>query len=217
MSARPALPRRKAVLVVEDHPLFIQAIMAVVSGIDPTAAVQGAQTLADALAWLERNGHPDLVLLDLNLPDVSGLEGVTELRRRLPDIPIVVLSATDDADRVGEAEKAGIDCYISKSAKPEKIMALIRHYFSFPAVAPEKGETEQPVQEEARHMALSQRQIEVLREMATGKSNKEIARSLDIAVDTVRAHVVEILARLGVRNRTEAVMIYYSEQHKLTK
>jgi len=210
--------RRKNVLVVEDHPLFIQAIIAVVSGIDPEATVQGAHTLADALACLERNGVPDLVLLDLNLPDVSGLEGVIELRRRLPGIPIVVLSATDDADCVGEAEKAGIDCYISKSAKPEKIVALIRNFFSFPAATTlKKGETEQLVQHEARHMALSQRQIEVLREMATGKSNKEIARSLDIAVDTVRAHVAEILARLGVRNRTEAVMVFYSGQDKLSR
>jgi DNA-binding NarL/FixJ family response regulator len=66
-------------------------------------------------------------------------------------------------------------------------------------------------------VALSQRQLEVLQEMATGKSNKEIARSLDIAVDTVRAHVVEILSRLGVRNRTEAVTVYYSGQYEVSK
>jgi Response regulator containing a CheY-like receiver domain and an HTH DNA-binding domain len=71
--------------------------------------------------------------------------------------------------------------------------------------------------EEGKRVALSQRQLEVLQEMATGKSNKEIARSLDIAVDTVRAHVVEILSRLGVRNRTEAVTVYYSGQYEVSK
>jgi DNA-binding NarL/FixJ family response regulator len=205
---------RKKVLVVEDHPLFVQAIGEIVSRIDPAAEVQGAHTLADALASLQRGG-PDLVLLDLNLPDVSGLDGVAALRQRLPEVPIVVISAMDDPDLVRDLEQSGIHRFVSKSAKPAEIIESIRQVFHA-AAGLDRRETP-PSPEVGKRTALSQRQVEVLQEMATGKSNKEIARSLDIAVDTVRAHVVEILARLGVRNRTEAVTVFYSGQYEVSR
>lgn len=159
---------------------------------------------------------PDLVLLDLNLPDVSGLEGVSALRCRLPETPIVVISAMDDPVRLRELEHAGISRFVSKTARPAEIIESIRQVFHAAADAPDRH-AGQHATERGKRMPLSQRQIEVLREMATGKSNKEIARSLEIAVDTVRAHVVEILSRLGVRNRTEAVMVFYSGQYEVSK
>lgn len=213
----PALNLRKKVLVVEDHPLFVQAIGEIVSRIDAAAEVQGAHTLADALAYLNRGGKPDLVLLDLNLPDVSGLEGVTALRSRLPEVPIVVISAMDDPDRLRELEQSGIRRFVSKSARPAEIIESIRQVFRAAKGGSAGHGAGQPAQEEGKRMPLSQRQYEVLREMATGKANKEIARSLEIAVDTVRAHVVEILSRLGARNRTEAVMLFYSGQYEVSK
>lgn len=213
MSGTCAVSRKK-VLVVEDHPLFVQAIGEIVSRIDPAAEVQGTHTLTDALAWLER-GSPDLVLLDLNLPDVSGLDGVAALRRQLPEVPIVVISAVDDPALLRDLERSGIHRFVSKSAKPAEIIESIRQVFH--VAGPARRDTAQRSPEEGKRVALSQRQLEVLQEMATGKSNKEIARSLDIAVDTVRAHVVEILARLGVRNRTEAVTVYYSGQYEVSK
>lgn len=205
---------RRKVLVVEDHPLFVQAIGEIVSRIDPTAEVQGTHTLADALVWLQR-GSPDLVLLDLNLPDVTGLDGVAALRGRLPEVPIVVISAMDDPGLQHGLERSGIHRFISKSAKPAVIIESIREVFL--AAGSARPEALPLAPEASRREALSQRQFEVLQEMATGKSNKEIARSLDIAVDTVRTHVVEILARLGVRNRTEAVMVFYSGQYDVSK
>ncbi len=209
------MSHRKKVLVVEDHPLFVQAIGEIVSRIDPAAEVQGAHTLADALAWLKR-GSPDLVLLDLNLPDVSGLEGVDTLRSRLPEVPIVVISAVDDPAQLRDLERSGIHRFVPKSAKPAEIIESIRQVFHA-AEGIGGSAAVPPSPEGGKRTPLSQRQLEVLREMATGKSNKEIARSLDIAVDTVRAHVVEILSRLGVRNRTEAVTVYYSGQYEVSK
>lgn len=207
------MSRLRKALVVDDHPLFVQAIGEIVSRIDPLASVQGAHTLADALAWL-RNDRPDLVLLDLNLPDVSGPEGLAALRARLPDVPVVVISAEDDPLRRREAEAYGIQRFVSKSARPAEIIEAIRQAFDAvdgqrrPAAGDRPG---------GRRAPLSQRQLEVLREMATGKSNKEIARSLDISVDTVRTHVVEILSRLGARNRTEAVTLFHSGQYDVAK
>ena len=203
------MSRLRKVLVVDDHPLFVQAIGEIVSRIDPLASVQGAHTLADALAWLS-NGCPDLVLLDLNLPDVSGPEGLAALRARLPEVPVVVISAEDDPLRRREAEAYDIQRFVSKSAKPAEIIEAIRQAF-------DAADGQRRPAAGDRRAPLSQRQLEVLREMATGKSNKEIARSLDISVDTVRTHVVEILSRLGVRNRTEAVMLFYSGRYDVGK
>lgn len=195
--------RRKKVLVVEDHPLFSLAIGGIVAQVDPAAEVRSAPSLADALAALAQ-GDPDLVLLDLNLPDVSGLAAVTALRDRLPEAPILVISASEDAVLRREIGKAGIRDFIPKTAASAQIVASIRQ-----AIHGGGG----PALGSAPAMALSQRQLEVLREMATGKANKEIARSLGISIDTVRAHVVEILARLGVRNRTEAVRVFFSGRY----
>lgn len=205
--------RRRKVLVVDDHPLFVQAVGEIVSRLDAEAEVQGAHNLADALAWL-RQARPDLVLLDLNLPDASGLEGLAALRTRLPDVPVVVISAADDPQYRREAQACGIRRFVSKSARPAEIIEAIRQVFD---AADGQRRPEAGGRPGGRRAALSQRQLEVLREMATGKSNKEIARSLDISVDTVRTHVVEILSRLGVRNRTEAVMLFYSGQYEVTK
>ena len=128
---------------------------------------------------------------------------------------IVVISAVDDPALLRELERSGIHRFVSKSAKPAEIIESIRQVFH--VAGPARRDAAQRSPEEGKRVALSQRQLEVLQEMATGKSNKEIARSLDIAVDTVRAHVVEILSRLGVRNRTEAVTVYYSGQYEVSK
>ena len=208
---------RKTILIVEDHPLFAHAVGEIVSRLDPAAQIRSAHTLSDALAAIERGGAPDFVLLDVHLPDVSGLEGVRVLRGRLPDVPIVVLSAVEDPALLKELQQAGIDRFVPKRARPADIIEAIRQVYMETAGAAVCETESQPAEYGAARAALSQRQLEVLREMATGKSNKEIARSLDISVDTVRAHVVEILARLDVRNRTEAVRVLFSDGYGLSK
>lgn len=204
----------RQVLIVEDHPLFVQAVSEVVARLDRNAQLRSAHTLADALAAVEGGWWPDFVLLDLNLPDVVGLEGVRKLRQRLPGVPVLVVSALDDPDVRRKLRDAGIDRFVSKSARPAEFIESVRQMFQLvPDAAADPGRRPAP----ALHTPLSQRQIEVLREMATGKSNKEIASCLEISVETVRAHVVEVLARLGVRNRTEAVMVFYSGRLELSQ
>lgn len=204
----------RQVLIVEDHPLFVQAVSEVVARLDRNAQLRSAHTLADALAAVESGWLPDFVLLDLNLPDVVGLEGVLKLRKCLPGVPVLVVSALDDADVRQKLRDAGIGRFVSKSARPAEFIESVRQMFQLVPEAMADSEKRQAL---ALRTPLSQRQIEVLREMATGKSNKEIARCLEISVETVRAHVVEVLARLGVRNRTEAVMVFYSGRHDLSQ
>ncbi|MCC6657240.1 MAG: response regulator transcription factor [Rhodocyclaceae bacterium] len=201
----------RQVLIVEDHPLFVQAVSELVARLDRNAQLRSAHTLADALAALEGGWLPDFVLLDLNLPDAAGLEGVRQLRQRLPWVPVMVVSALDDPEVRRKLRDAGIGRFVSKSARPAEFIESVRQMLQ---LAPE-ATADSGRQPTSLRTPLSQRQVEVLREMATGKSNKEIARGLEISVETVRAHVVEILARLGVRNRTEAVMVFYSGRFEL--
>lgn len=191
------MTRRPTVLIVDDHPLYGQALAGVVAQVDPAAAVRLVPTLAAARAAIEED-RPALVLLDLALPDATGGQAAAALSSLLPGVPILVISATDDRPLRHELEACGIRGFVSKAAAPAQIAAAVRRLLP-PGPVPA-----------GRPTALSQRQMEVLREMASGKTNKEIARLLGISVETVRAHVVEILARLGARNRTEAVRAFYT-------
>lgn len=192
--------RRTSILIVDDHPLFVTALRHVLFEIAPGADVVVAGSLSAARRSVETLGAPRMVLLDLNLPDSPGSQTIKLLPELFGGIPTVVISSLDDTQRRHQAQAAGALAFISKSEKPERIMAALTHLLQgrtpeLPAVLPAASE-------------LSTRQQEVMELVAAGKSNKEVARDLGMAVGTVKVHLREIFERLGARNRTEAVTLY---------
>lgn len=199
--AEPTATHHGVALIVEDHPLFAKAVGDLISWARPGLAVQRCQCVADALHFLSGSPAPVLIVLDLMLPDSAGASTVGTIARRRPGIPIIVVSAEDSLAMNRAVLEAGAVRFVSKSAKPQEIARAIEDVLGTQNTA--DAHAEMPAQHGLSH--LSPRQREVLEELSTGKSNKEIAIRLSMSPETVKAHVQTILSRLGVRNRTEAV------------
>jgi len=205
------------VLVVDDHPLILEALKQVLLDLDPDMQVLEARDCPQALAQAQE--HPDLslILLDLNLPGRNGLELLPQLKHAHPQMPVVVLSATEDGQTVLRAITEGAMGFIPKSAKPEVLLAALRLVFSggvylppsaFSAANLPLGGLAAPGKpgRHPREVGLTDRQVQVLCLLVQGKSNKLICRELNLAEGTVKIHVTAILRALSVNNRTEAVV-----------
>jgi len=193
------------ILVIDDHPLFRSGIATVVEELATSVSRTEVGGCEEALRLIDAGEAFDLILLDLNLPTLAGMTGLTRLRDAAPATPIVIVSATENADKIKQAIRAGAKGYIPKSASREIILHALRLVLSggvflpinivMEAPSPAAGDDEPQ---------LTARQREVLRQLARGKSNKEIADLLGVAENTVRVHVAAILKYLGVKNRAEA-------------
>jgi DNA-binding NarL/FixJ family response regulator len=200
------------VLVCDDHPIVRDAVSACLKAIAPECEVGLCGSAGQAL---ERLGEPpgwDLVLLDLGLPDASGLDALHQVRRCAPHARVAVLSARDDRDTVDRAMRAGAAGFVSKSADRAQLLASLHRLLDLPApqapgrTAPRSA---RPADEaEWVHdavAALSPRQLHVLRLMLRGLPNREICEALDLSENTVKIHIGAVLRALRARNRTEAV------------
>lgn len=190
-----ASPRR--LLIVDDHTLFARGMALLVQqDLGLAADIDGSAEAA--LRRLGGGDRPALVLLDLELPGLSGLETVSRLRALDPQLPVVVCSSHQgDLARQAALER-GARAYVSKAEPPERLVAVLRQ--ALRGASP-THEAQPPAAADA---GLTARQREVLWLVAEGKSNKVIARQLDMSENTVRNHVAAILDRLGVQNRHEA-------------
>lgn len=158
---------------------------------------------------------PDVAVVDVNLPGMSGLDLAREARRRFPEVAILVVSAYDDAAYVGEALEIGVSGYLLKAASTAEFVDAVR------AVADGVFVLDRSLSERLRRHhwrpssaeVLTPREADVLRLLALGRSNKQIASELDLGVRTVETHVSSVLAKLGVASRTEAVA--YALRHSL--
>ncbi len=176
--------------------------MALLSDAFPGSLFETTGTLDEGRRALTASSGRPIVLLDVNLPDSQGADGARELLRIAPGVKIIALSAEDKLDRRTRLLKHGVHGFLSKTIQPtafiEKLSELIR--------SPLLASTDRSGGHAAHDLGtLSARQNSVLIEMARGRSNKEIAQSLGIGVETVKTHVSEIIRRLGVRNRAEAI------------
>jgi DNA-binding NarL/FixJ family response regulator len=201
------------VMVVDDHPLFIDGVRAALAG-DPTLEVVAeAHTLADARR-LAREHEPDVVLMDLNLPDGSGIDGTRELLAVQPDLRILVITMSAEDDAVVAAMRAGARGYVVKGAGRTDLLQAVSTVaaggavFS-PAIAERLGSffsglAAQPGRE--LFPQLSEREREVLDLLARGYDNRRIARALFLSDKTVRNNVSTILTKLGAADRSEAVL-----------
>jgi DNA-binding NarL/FixJ family response regulator len=200
------------VLLIDDHPLFREGLRSLLERMDTQARIVEAESCEAALALGERHGPGfDLILLDLALPGMGGLEGISQFRSRFTTTPVVVVSATYDAARVKQAIDRGAQGFIPKSTPPDVLMSALQLIFSGGVYVPPSVMDDEERSREATRAAqapnLTSAQSRVLALLARGQSNKAIGNALEISDNTVRAHVSAILRALNVTNRTEAVSI----------
>ena len=191
------------VLIVDDHPMMRLGVAAIVSDQPDMAVVAQAGTGEQAVD-LFRQHKPHVTLMDLRLPGMSGVEAIRAIRRESPRARFVVLTTYEGDEDVHQALEAGAQGYLVKGMSPETLVDALRRVHAGHRVLPP------PVARrlEARipNSDLSAREREVLSLIAHGKNNKEIAATLGITEGTVKCHVTMILSRLGVSDRTQAVV-----------
>src|SRR5690348_7334809 len=192
------------VLIADDHPLLREGIAALLAA-EPDIHLAGqAATGREALAQFKRI-RPDVTLMDLQMPDISGIEAIIAIRGEFPDARIIVLTTYAGDVQVVRALKAGARGYLLKGNVPVDLLETIRAVH-----AGQKRVPPEVAAELAGHTGedqLTARELEILKLIAKGNANKEIAAQLSVREDTVKSHVGNILEKLGANDRTHAVTI----------
>lgn len=199
-------------LIADDHPLFRDALMmALRQGELSESRIELASTLDETLARLAQQTDLDLLLLDLRMPGSEGFFGLIQIRREYPEVPVVVISGSDDAGIVARTRAFGALGFITKSAPTEAIRQAVTRVLEGEEVWPENltpPEDEADLIDIARRVGdLTEQQLRVLQHLQRGRLNKQIAYDLEISEATVKAHVTAIFRKLGVLNRTQAVIL----------
>ena len=195
--------RRLKLLLADDHALMFEAIALALENENDMEIVGCAETGSQVLPLVQQT-EPDLVVLDLRMPGMDGLTCIKLLRERFPDVATAVLSGIDSDETIEAALRAGAHAFISKSVDPAALADALRQAAREP-VAKAIGVAEKRVDPIVEETGLTEREVAVLQALAQGQSNKEIARSLWLAEQTVKFHLTNIYRKLDVRGRTEAV------------
>jgi DNA-binding NarL/FixJ family response regulator len=194
-------------IIADDHPLVREGLRAVLDT-QPDAEVVGEASNGTEALSLVGSLHPDLVLMDLQMPEMDGVAAIRRIRQRHDDVNVLVLTTYDTDSDIARAVEAGATGYLLKDASRDELMKAIHlaaggeTVLSPQVAARVLGKMRAPAEE-----ALSTREVEVLLEVADGSSNKEVGRSLHISEATVKTHLLHIFTKLGVEDRTAAVTV----------
>lgn len=192
------------VLSVDDHPLLREGIAALVGNQTDMRLVAEASNGREALE-LFRTHRPDVTLMDLRMPEMSGIDAMISIRGEFPDARIIVLTTHAGDVQVSRALKAGARAYLLKGSLRKELLDTIRAVHAGQKRL--SSEVAAEIAEHATDDALTPREIDVLRLVAAGNANKEIAAQLSLTEETVKSHIRNILAKLGANDRTHAVAI----------
>lgn len=190
--------------VIDDHPLMREAVVMLLRRMRPGANVVELERMGGLDGAVRQHGTPDLICLDLKLPDTTGTSGVHEVKNLFPETPLAVISASPSADAEEVCIDAGADIYIEKSSGAGEIGNALRALLSADGQFEELAPTDNK---------LSKRQKQLIVMLDRGLSNREIAEELGISEHTVKVHLWRLFRRLGVKSRTQT--IHYARVHGL--
>jgi DNA-binding NarL/FixJ family response regulator len=199
--------RRLKIVIADDHRLMLTALSATLAGDGGFEIVGEASDGSEVLPLVGRT-QPDVVLLDLKMPRMDGITCVEHLRKRFPDVRTIILSAIEDPELVRAALRHGASAFIVKRIDPNDLGAAIRQAMDGVVYQP-FGPIAEADDTRLRASGVSDRELEVLKLVADGKSNKQIASELFLAVQTVKFHLTSLYRKLDARTRTEAVREAY--------
>jgi DNA-binding NarL/FixJ family response regulator len=192
------------ILSVDDHPLLREGISAVINSQPDMLMIADAASAHDGILQFRKH-RPDVTLMDLRLPDMSGVDAIVAIRSEFPDARIIMLTTFEGDVEIQRALEAGAHGYMLKSMPPKDLVEGIRQVH-----AGKKRIPPQLAAQLAEHMsdeALTTREIEVLRQIAEGNRNRDIGEKLFITEETVKVHIKHIMEKLGASDRTQAIAI----------
>jgi DNA-binding NarL/FixJ family response regulator len=205
------------ILVADDHAVFREGLRLMLASLADVVDVTEAGTQGETIELLNQNGTTpfNLILVDLGMPGMDAVVGLAEIKAQAGAVPVVVISASENPDDVRAAFTAGANGYIPKSVRSASMIAALtiiladRVYIRPSVLDNLVGSVDKAAEVASQDLrnSLTDRQIDVLRLLASGKPNKEIARELSLAEGTVRVHVNAVLKSLSARNRTEAALV----------
>lgn len=200
------------ILFADDHPLFREGVKPVLAKLADDVEIIEAKDYPAAFEAVRNNQDIDLALLDLYMPGMPGVDGIARFRASFPHIPLAVLSAADERENIQRLLANGALGYICKSSPSDVILSALRLILAGgvyipPNLLDEGGDSGKIIIESGKHEALTRRQVEVLRELAKGLNNKQIALNLNVTEGTVKIHLATIFRVLNVGSRTEALLL----------
>lgn len=201
------------ILFADDHPLFREGVKPVLEKLAPEVEIIEAKDYPAAFEAARQHGDLDLALLDLYMPGMPGLDGIVRFRASFPKIPLAVLSASDERENIQRLLASGALGYISKASPSDVILSALRLILAGGVYIPPSllndpsEEANRLMAEAGKQESLTRRQVEVLRELAKGLNNKQIAHNLNVTEGTVKIHLATIFRVLNVNSRTEALLL----------
>lgn len=198
-------------VVADDHPLFRDALRQAVASVVASARIDEAGSFEELTALLDRESDVDLILLDLSMPGISGFSGLIYLRAQFPAIPVVIVSASDDAGTIRRSMDFGASGFIPKRFGVETLREAIGKVMNGDIWVPDDVDLSAAADPDMsklrdRLVTLTPQQVRVLMMLSEGLLNKQIAYELGVSEATIKAHVSAILQKLGVESRTQAVI-----------
>lgn len=201
--------KNKHIMIVDDHALFRTGMKMILMQVGEAAGISEACSIKEAFDFCESG--VDVILLDIHMPGLNGIAGIKPMRDKFSKVPIIVLSASSDINDMQKAKELGASGFINKASLAEEMVTSITRVLNGNTCFPDDLNSKEHNAKTSLDNALTARQIEVLIYLCEGKSNKLIARELEMSENTVRVHVSAILSTLGAVNRSEAILIAQRE------
>ncbi|MDF5721902.1 MAG: response regulator transcription factor [Rhizonema sp. PD37] len=192
------------ILIVDDHPIVRQGLAAIIDMEPDMTVLAQLEDGSEAIEFF-RQQQPDVTLMDLRMPQVGGVEAITTICAEYKNARIIVVTTYDGDEEIYRGLQAGAQGYLLKNTKPDELLSAIRIVQTGQQYIPPQVGAK--LFERMSNPELSERELEIVRLIATGKTNQEIATTLSVAESTVKFHITRILSKLGASDRTQAVII----------